>query len=153
MVSERQDLYIHARGVITTLLKICDGAFCRNSWQQKPCRPPWRIGRVQNTHLIYMHTSSVGKYLTYQSMSKQITWLSDVFKTLYTSAMELFAKIVNSWKAVKMVRVVNLKLAFTDWFFYNLIILIKLSKIRYLNLYKALLFPRNQVICLKNWKI
>ena len=33
-------------------------------------------------------------------------------------------------------------------FFYNLVILIKLLKIRYLNLGKALLFPRNQAICL-----
>ena len=53
----------------------------------------------------------------------------------------------------KVAYMVNLKLAFTDWFFHNLIILIKLYKIRYLNLDKALLFPRNQVICLKNWKL
>ena len=33
--------------------------------------------------------------------------------------------------------------------FYNLVILIKLYKIWYLNLDKALLFPRNQAICLK----
>ena len=52
----------------------------------------------------------------------------------------------------KVAGVVNLRLAFTQWFFYNLVILIKLCKIRYLNLNKALLFPRNQVICLKNWK-
>ena len=37
--------------------------------------------------------------------------------------------------------------------FYNLVILIKLYKIRYLNLDKALLFPRIQAICLKNWKL
>ena len=54
-------------------------------------------------------------------------------------------------KQVKVARVVSLKLAFAGWFFYNLVILIKLCKIRYLNLEKAL-FPRNQVICLKNWK-
>ena len=54
---------------------------------------------------------------------------------------------------IKVARVVNLKLAFTGWFFYNLIILIKLYKIRYVNLNKALLFPRNQVICLKNLKL
>ena len=52
-----------------------------------------------------------------------------------------------------MAPVVKLKLAFMEWFFYNLVILIKLYKIRYLNLDKALLFPRNQAICLKNWKI
>ena len=40
-----------------------------------------------------------------------------------------------------------------ELFFYNLVILIKLFKIRYLNLDKALLFPRNQAICLKNWKL
>ena len=40
-----------------------------------------------------------------------------------------------------------------EWFFYNLIILIKLFKIRYLNLDKTLLFPRKQAICLKNLKL
>ena len=44
-------------------------------------------------------------------------------------------------------------LAFRDWLFYNLIIIIMLCKNRGLNLYKALLFPRNQAICLKNWKL
>ena len=52
-----------------------------------------------------------------------------------------------------MARVVNLKLVFRNWFFYNLIILTNLCKIQYLNLYKALLFPRNQAICLKNRKL
>ena len=33
----------------------------------------------------------------------------------------------------KVARVVNLKLVFTDQFFYNLVLLIKLYKIRYLN--------------------
>ena len=50
----------------------------------------------------------------------------------------------------KVGRVVNLKLAFTERFFYNLVILIKLYKIRYLNLGKALFSPRNQIICQKN---
>ena len=54
---------------------------------------------------------------------------------------------------LKVAREVNLKLAFMEWFFYKLVILIKLCKIRYLNLDKALLFPRNQAICLKNWKL
>ena len=52
----------------------------------------------------------------------------------------------------KVVRVVKLKLAFMELLFYNLVILIKLHKIRYLNLNKVLLFLRNQAICLKNWK-
>ena len=40
-----------------------------------------------------------------------------------------------------------------EWFFNLDIIVIKLYKIWYLNLDKALLFPRNQAICLKNWKL
>ena len=56
-------------------------------------------------------------------------------------------------KRLKMARMVNLRLAFTEWVFYSLVILIKLCKIWYLNLYKALLLTRNQVICLKNWKL
>ena len=54
---------------------------------------------------------------------------------------------------IKVARVVNLKLAFKEWFFYNLIIQIKLYKIPYLNLDKTLLFLTNQVICLKNFKL
>ena len=49
--------------------------------------------------------------------------------------------------------VINLKFAFKDWFFYNLIILVKLCKMRYLNLVTVLLFSRNQVICQKNRKL
>ena len=59
------------------------------------------------------------------------------------------------WKlgSFKWACIVNLKLAFRDWFFlYNLIILIRLCKIWYLHLYKSLLFTRNQVICLKKLK-
>ena len=54
---------------------------------------------------------------------------------------------------IKVVRVVNLKLDFTDYCFYNLVVLIKLCKIRYRNYGRPLLFPRNQVFCLKNWKL
>ena len=62
-------------------------------------------------------------------------------------------QVVKYSNSFKVARMVNLKLTFTEWFFYNLIILIKLYKIWYLNLDKAILFPRNQVICLKNWKL
>ena len=48
-----------------------------------------------------------------------------------------FAKILR----VKVVSVVQLKLAFMEWFFYDLVTLIKLHKIRYLD--KARLSPRN----------
>ena len=56
-------------------------------------------------------------------------------------------------KLIKVAHVVTLKLAFTEWFFYNLVLLIKLCKIWYLDLDKALLFPKNHVICLKIWKL
>ena len=53
-----------------------------------------------------------------------------------------------------MARVVSLKLSLTDYFFFNnLEVLIKLCKIRYLNQGKPPLFSRNQVFCLKNWKL
>ena len=54
---------------------------------------------------------------------------------------------------IKVAWVVNLKLAFKDWFFYYLIILIKWCKIAYKTLDKALLFSRNTEFCLKNWKL
>ena len=53
----------------------------------------------------------------------------------------------------KVARVAYIKLGFTGKLFYNLIILIKQCKIQWLNLDKALLFPRNQAICMKNWKL
>ena len=40
-----------------------------------------------------------------------------------------------------------------DWFYYNLIILIKQCKMPYQNLDKALLFLRDQVNCLRIWKL
>ena len=45
----------------------------------------------------------------------------------------------------KVVHVIKLKLAFMEWFLYNLVILIKLYNIWYQNLDEALLLPRNQV--------
>ena len=40
-----------------------------------------------------------------------------------------------------------------NWIYYNLIILITWCKIPYKNLDEALLFSRNQVFCLKIWKL
>ena len=40
-----------------------------------------------------------------------------------------------------------------DWLCYNLIILIKKCKISHKNLDKAVVFLRNQVFCLKFWKL
>ena len=45
---------------------------------------------------------------------------------------------------------VNRQLCFMDWFFYNVVIIIKQCKITYKNVYKALLFSRNVVFRLKN---
>ena len=56
-------------------------------------------------------------------------------------------------KKIKVARVVSLKSAFTDWFFfYNLY---NTNKVKQNPIPKdeALLFPRNQVICLQNWKL
>ena len=52
-----------------------------------------------------------------------------------------------------MARVANINCFFMDWFYYDLIILIKERETPYRNLDKALLFSRNQVFCLKNWKL
>ena len=49
----------------------------------------------------------------------------------------------NPTSNIKVACVVKLKLAFMECFLYNLVILIKLYKIRYHNLDKALLIPRN----------
>ena len=69
----------------------------------------------------------------------------------------LLAKPSNSqdfWKTkFKVACLGNLKLAFTGWFFYNLVMLINLNKFLHRNVDKALLFLINQVICLKNWKL
>ena len=62
-------------------------------------------------------------------------------------------KIQFYFLAAKMAHVVEIKLGFMDWFFLNLVILIKQCKIPYKNVGKALLFLRNQVFYLKNWKL
>ena len=46
----------------------------------------------------------------------------------------------------KVARVINLKQDFTEWFFNNLVIIIKLYKIRYLSLNKALLFQSTRLL-------
>ena len=78
-----------------------------------------------------------------------VCWNFNV-STTFTFLLHCFIKLTQMSKGV---REVKLKLCFTKWFFYNLVILIKLYKIRCLNIDKALLFPRNQAISLKNWKL
>ena len=89
---------------------------------------------------------------------KNLSMCSFFDKSIKCTLLEEVTKNVHenqycTWVLYRVVCVVNLKLAFTDWFFYNLIILIKPYKIRYRNLDKALLFPRYQIICVKHWKI
>ena len=64
-----------------------------------------------------------------------------VWQKLQTPTQVFFCKFC---KLFEVASVVNLKLAFTVLFIYNLIIQIKLYKIQYLNLGKSLLLPRNQ---------
>ena len=54
---------------------------------------------------------------------------------------------------IKVACLLNIKLGFMDWLLYYFIILIKQCKIPYRTLGKALLFSRNKVFCLKNWKL
>ena len=75
------------------------------------------------------------------------------FENLKKMFIFLACKCNSIVRNYKVVRVVKLKLVFMKWFFINLVILMKLYKIRYLNLDKPLLFPRKQAICLKNWKL
>ena len=61
---------------------------------------------------------------------------------------------VKNKNKLKVARAVNIKLVFKKWFFfYNFVIVIEYRKTPYKNLDKALLFSRNQVFCLKDWKL
>ena len=81
------------------------------------------------------------------------SWKStNTFYALWITCSAALTNMVNNF-FVKVARVCHSKLGFTNWFFYNLILLIELCKIQLLNWEKVLLFPRNQVICLKNWKL
>ena len=84
----------------------------------------------------------------------QIYYINNFFSiSKYSKKVASIKFIYLYWGHVKVAGVVRLKLAFMEWFLYNLVILIKLYKIRYPD--KALLFPRNQAICMKieNWRV
>ena len=76
--------------------------------------------------------------------------------SVFCSSCYSFTKsrsFMNKLWRIKVARVVDIKLFFfMDWFYYDLIMLIKSCKIPYKNLDKALMFSRNQFFCLKNWK-
>ena len=75
---------------------------------------------------------------------------NELLLELISAYVQFEKKYHSDFLIFKVAGVINLKLAFTEWF---LVILITLYKIRYLNSDKALLYPRIQVICLKNWKL
>ena len=104
--------------------------------QKQPSRGVLRKRCSENMQQIYRRTSMPKCEITLRHGCSPVNLLH-IFRTPF----------------LKVARMVNLELAFTNWIFYNLIILIKSCKIQYLNLDKALLFPRNQVLCLKNWKL
>ena len=64
-----------------------------------------------------------------------------------------WASVTITWRSelrssvVKVARVVNVKLGFMDWFFYNLLTLINWCKFLYKSSEKSLLLSRNQVSC------
>ena len=57
---------------------------------------------------------------------------------------------LGGWRYKHHYCIVNTILGFKDWFFYNLIALIKQCKVLYKNLEQVPLFLRNQVFCLEN---
>ena len=98
----------------------------------------------------------VGEYERKQNQKSQ-TWKGTIQKHLVVSSYSCTSLVSVIPKLhlpfLKVARVVKWKLFFMEQCFDNLVAIIKLYKIRYLNLDKALLFPRNQAICLKNWKL
>ena len=75
-------------------------------------------------------------------MHLKVKKLLELKNNLHLSNKKDFYEIYN----LNVTCVVNLKLVFSS----NLVVLIKLCKIRYLNQGRSLLFPRIQVFCLKN---
>ena len=88
--------------------------------------------------------------ITPTSLLKKNLTYSSIFKVYFTKS---FATAKVCLLFLKVACVVKTKFFFIDWFYYNLIILIKQCKIPYKNVDKALLFSRNQVFCLKIWNL
>ena len=57
----------------------------------------------------------------------------------WTKSQDKNLNILRMKRAVEVACMINLKLDFTDWFFYNLIVLITLYKIQHLNQDKAII--------------
>ena len=95
--------------------------------------------------LIHLKLKDFRKTFSYANM------VSLLLPYLISQALaSMFAISTFVW-ALKVARMVNIKLFFMDWFYYDLIILIKQCKIPYKNLDKAPLFLRKLFFFF--WKI
>ena len=98
--------------------------------------------------------SNWGNFIRYSARDRHTWNIKHEFLSNYNIGVSLplliatyFTKIIFN---IDVARVVKSKLAFIEWSFHNLVIVIKLCKIRYLNLDKVLLFRRNQLFVWKS---
>ena len=110
---------------------------------------PWSLQIEVRKSVLLMDSFINGKI----EASFNKSWPVVLSKSIFFEYVYLYSPCVAKFKVfLKVVRLFKLKLAFMVQFFYNLVILIKLYKMRYLDLDKTLLFPRDQAIGLENWK-
>ena len=111
---------------------------------------PWSLQIEVRKSVLLMDSFINGKI----EASFNKSWPVVLPKSIFFEYVYLYSPCVAKFKVfLKVVRLFKLKLAFMVQFFYNLVILIKLYKMRYLDLDKTLLFPRDQAIGLENWKL
>ena len=111
---------------------------------------PWSLQIKVRKSVLLMDSFINGKI----EASFNKSWPVVLSKSIFFEYVYLYSPCVAKFKVfLKVVRLFKLKLAFMVQFFYNLVILIKLYKMRYLDLDKTLLFPRDQAIGLENWKL
>ena len=111
---------------------------------------PWSLQIEVRKSVLLMDSFINGKI----EASFNKSWPVVLSKSIFFEYVYLYSPCVAKFKVfLKVVRLFKLKLAFMVQFFYNLVILIKLYKMRYLDLDKTLLFPRDQAIGLENWKL
>ena len=111
---------------------------------------PWSLQIEVRKSVLLMDSFINGKI----EASFNKSWPVVLSKSIFFEYVYLYSPCVAKFKVfLKVVRLFKLKLAFMVQFFHNLVILIKLYKMRYLDLDKTLLFPRDQAIGLENWKL
>ena len=114
----------------------------------------WKPQRLKNLHSLHLQLQSK---LLRIFFFKRVSWKTPGFQDfeLFGTPTDNISKATRTLEKktlLKEAAMVNIKVAFINWVFHFLIMLIMLYKIRYLNLDKVLLFSSNQVICLKNRK-